>query len=202
VRNAIVLGVVACNAAAPQPAPSRAVNDVEHSQSVRDASAAEWIEVNCSTLLTSDEIAAICNSAQKLPGLLPDRSEGTVHPPADLNPPTRATCARSLRVDGGGAFIHVAVIDYSTAEALAKITEVWERSFPHDFRDGLRVHEAKHNAIRRDVEGSKGRLSVSAFETDQIGHPALCNSENLIKIVRLMESRLPGGGKAMPGSAR
>jgi hypothetical protein len=199
VRNAIVLAVVACNAAAPQPAPSHAVNDVERPQSARDASAAEWIEVNCSTLLTSEDIAATCNSAQKLPGLLPDRSEGTVGPPVDLNPSTRATCARSLKLDGDGVFLHFAVIDYSTAEALTKITEIWERSFPHDFRDGLRVHEVKHNAIRREVEGSMGRLSVSVFETDQIGHSALCRSENLIKIVRLMGSRLRRDGNRPPG---
>lgn len=185
--------IVACNATAPQSPPSHSLNETEHTQITRDASAPKWVEVNCSTILSSRDVTGICNPVRTLPDLIPDRSEGTIHPPLDLNPATRVTCARSLKLDGNGVLVHFDVLDYSTPDALAKITEIWQRSFPRDFQDGLRIHEVKQDWIRCDVDGGKGRLSISAFEADQPNHPALCSSESLIKIVRPMQSRLPSG---------
>jgi hypothetical protein len=106
-------------------------------------------------------------------------------------PRRESTCARTLKLEGAGVFLHVQVTDYSTVEALAKVTDIWARSFPNNFRDGLYIHDLHQDWTRHDVEGNRGRLAVSAFETDQPGHAGLCRSDQLVTMVRLMESRLP-----------
>jgi hypothetical protein len=90
------------------------------------------------------------------------------------------------------------VIDYSTAEAREKITAVWAAAAPSDFRDGLYIHEVQAPAIRHDVEGYKGRLAASVFETDQPGHGPLCRPEHLVELVRRMQRRLPRRSRIRP----
>src|ERR1041384_6233899 len=111
--SVIAIGVIACNPANPQP-PSPTAKAPADPTPLHDASANDWIDVDCSSVLKADDIAALCNPARKLDNLIPDRSEHTIQAAFDLNPSTRLTCARSLKPDGGGVLVHVDVIDYST----------------------------------------------------------------------------------------
>ena len=188
--SVVAIGIIACNPANPQP-PSPTVKAPADRAPVYDASTNDWIDVDCSAVLKTEDIAALCSPARELDNLVPDRNEHTIRAAFDLNPSTRLTCARSLKPDGGGVLVHIDVIDYSTPEGLARITDIWQKSYPQGFKDGLYIHEARQGWIRRDVDGGKGRLAVSAFETDQPGHTALCTTEQLVRIVRLMMSRLP-----------
>jgi hypothetical protein len=89
------LAIVACNPAKPPPAPPPAIKEAADPTPSQDASTTNWVDVDCSALLKSDDVAAICNRALKLDSLLPDRSERTIQPAFDLNPATRVTCARA-----------------------------------------------------------------------------------------------------------
>ncbi|HEY1817730.1 MAG TPA: hypothetical protein VGG74_35560 [Kofleriaceae bacterium] len=144
--------------------------------------------MDCSKLITTDDIASLCKSTRKLAAWTPDSDEGNVTEPTQSKTP----CSRSVRIESGEVFLHVQVIDYGTSEALETLMSSEMNAYPTMFHDGLYIHEQHEAWWRRDVEYSnKGKLSVSVFETDQPGHEALCSSEHLVDITRRMQDRLP-----------
>jgi hypothetical protein len=190
--RAIALGLLACNAATTPPSPSAPFDEVTRAPALRDATAIDWLAVDCAKLITINDIATICRSTRSLANLVADGAEGRISPGSgDPNPSTRSTCSRSLTLEEGGVFLHLQVTDHGSADALAKLIDVWRRAFPERFQDGLYSHDLRQDWTRHDVDGYKGRLSVSVFETDQPGHAPLCGPDNLAEIVRRIRRHLP-----------
>lgn len=194
-RPAVAIGLVACGApnTPPSQVPRSASREATAPVDVPGAAGSDtaWVAVDCAKLLTRDDVATLCGPRRELAELAPDSGEGAITAAAAGDPPLRATCSRTVRLDGGGVAFHAQVIDYSTAAAREKITDVWTAAAPSEFRDGLYIHEVHAPAIRHDVEGYRGRLAISVFEADQPGHAPLCQPEQLVELVRRMVRRLP-----------
>jgi hypothetical protein len=145
----------------------------------------EWRTVDCAKLLTAADLAAVCKSRRKLPAFAVDASEGG----ESLG--SRHTCARTLELENGDLTFHVQVTDYGSVAAREEIVEVWRRTFPRQFRDGLHIQKHQQGWIRHDIEGYAGPLAIGVWETDQPGHGPLCTADQLVELVRLMLTRAP-----------